>query len=430
MANFDPFVFKTEDYGKTWRALTKTLPRGPVNYAHCIREDPVRKGLLYLGTENALYVSLNDGVEWFPLQNNLPHAPVNWLTVQENVSDLAVATYGRGFWILDDISPLREIAPETLDAQAFLFSPRPAYRLHHVNALAVQPEDPGSGENPPEGADITYFLKSVPSGDVKISILDDKRQTVRILSGTNAAGLNRVWWNLAYESPERVRLRTLPQEHPHEVVGPIGWRPLRMFDVQPYQPLAVPGTYTVKLTVGSQEIVKKLIIKKDPNSAGTPADIQSQQAMLLNVRSDMDGVAGMINEIELIRRQLQDLDVVMQRQSGGGLKDASLKLDARLLEIEGKLVQTRLTDASEDALRWPAKLYERLLYLASDVRHADFPPTTQQVEVHETLKKDLASTQMELSGLLEKELGAFNRLLKDRNVPNIVASLKKSTASQ
>jgi len=101
----------------------------------------VRKGLLYLGTENALYVSLNDGVEWFPLQNNLPHAPVNWLTVQENVSDLAVATYGRGFWILDDISPLREIAPETLDAQAFLFSPRPAYRLHHVNALAVQPED-------------------------------------------------------------------------------------------------------------------------------------------------------------------------------------------------------------------------------------------------------------------------------------------------
>src|SRR5204863_488772 len=129
----DPFVYKTTDYGKTWTLITDRIPHNMLSYAHCVREDPVRKGLLYLGTEGGLYVSFDDGKNWQPLQSGLPHAPVYWLTVQERFHDLAVATYGRGFWILDDITALEQFTPEVGAAKAHLFAPREAYRFKEVS---------------------------------------------------------------------------------------------------------------------------------------------------------------------------------------------------------------------------------------------------------------------------------------------------------
>src|SRR5204863_7744675 len=123
--NRDPFVYRTADYGKTWKAITNGIPHSALSYAHCVREDPVRRGLLYLGTENALYVSFDDGDNWQPLQTNLPHAPVYWIAVQEHFNDLVVATYGRGFWILDDVTPLQQMTPQIASADAHLFTPRP-----------------------------------------------------------------------------------------------------------------------------------------------------------------------------------------------------------------------------------------------------------------------------------------------------------------
>ncbi|HXF05439.1 MAG TPA: sialidase, partial [Blastocatellia bacterium] len=197
--NRDPYVYKTTDYGKTWKLITNGIPRSPLSYAHCIREDPVRPGLLYLGTENALYVSFDDGENWQPLQMNLPHAPVYWLVVQEHFNDLVVATYGRGFWILDDITPLQQLTPQVLAAEAHLFAPRPAYRFHPITPPMMMSNDPTAGQNPPYGASINYYLKSVPSGDVTIRILDARGQLVRTLQGTKQAGLNRVWWDLRTE---------------------------------------------------------------------------------------------------------------------------------------------------------------------------------------------------------------------------------------
>jgi hypothetical protein len=156
----DPFVYKTTDYGKTWTLITAGIPHNMLSYAHCVREDPVRKGLLYLGTEGGLYVSFDDGKNWQPLQSGLPHAPVYWLTVQERFRDLVVATYGRGFWILDDITALEQFTPEVGAAKAHLFAPRDAYRFREVAQPAAVEYDPTTGKNPSYGASINFYLKS------------------------------------------------------------------------------------------------------------------------------------------------------------------------------------------------------------------------------------------------------------------------------
>src|SRR5262249_5815842 len=132
------------------------------SYAHCVREDPVRRGLLYLGVENGLYFSLDEGSHWTPLQAGLPHAPLHWITVQEHFNDLVVATYGRGFFLLDDITPLRQMTTDALNASAHLFTPRQTYRLRTITEPMMKPDDATEGVNAPEGAPITFSLKTAP----------------------------------------------------------------------------------------------------------------------------------------------------------------------------------------------------------------------------------------------------------------------------
>ncbi|HEU4996648.1 MAG TPA: glycosyl hydrolase, partial [Gemmatimonadaceae bacterium] len=167
--NRDPWVYKTTDFGKTWRLIANGLAKTPVSYAHVVREDPVRRGLLYLGTEGGLYVSFNDGDSWQPLQNNLPRAPVYWIVVQPNYSDLVVATYGRGFWILDDITPLRTLASDVVTRDAHLFAPRPVYRLHDTEQPFSVSYDPSAGFSPPYGTPINFYLKTGSDSTVKDS---------------------------------------------------------------------------------------------------------------------------------------------------------------------------------------------------------------------------------------------------------------------
>src|SRR5262249_41059035 len=212
--NRDPFIYKTKDYGKTWQAITNGIPRSMLSYAHCIREDPVRPGLLYVGTENGLYLSFDDGENWQPLQSNMPRAPVYWMVVQEHFNDLVIATYGRGFWILDDLTPIQQMNQTVRDSNVHLFPPRPAYRFRQGTVAVTMPEDPSAGQNPPYGAAINYYLKTAPAGDVRISIADAKGQTVRTLAGTKNVGLNRIVWNLEDEQTTEVHLRTSPAYAP------------------------------------------------------------------------------------------------------------------------------------------------------------------------------------------------------------------------
>lgn len=433
--NRDPYVYKTTDYGKSWKSISSNIPKSVFSYAHCIREDPVRKGLLYLGTENAIYVSLNDGAGWIPLQTNLPHAPVHWMVIQNHFNDLVVATYGRGFWIMDDITPLQQLTPQVLESGVHLFSPRPAYRFRNVTRSQSYPNDQCSGRNPPYGASINYYLKSAPEGDVKITILDENGLVVRTLTGSKKPGINRVWWNLRYEGVDQPKLRTKPPGNPlvwkeqrFKRFAQEGWMPLISWGIRGglSGPTAVPGDYTVKLIVGGQEFSQKLSVKKDPHTAGSMADIQFQVQMALEIQDNINTVVDSINRIEEIRKQIHDLAKSLEGdKSAVKVIAAAKKLDEKIVGVEARFFQKILAEGDLKSFRAPVKLYSQLSLLAGDVAQgsADFPPTTQQIEVHQVLKKELAVAQSMLKELIQKDIAAFNTMLKKRNMPTIITNL-------
>ena len=412
--NRDPFVYKTKDYGKTWKLITNGIPHSMLSYAHCVREDPTRAGLLYLGTENALYVSFDDGENWQPLQANLPHAPVYWLVIQEHFNDLVIATYGRGFWILDDLTPIQQMTDSVRASDVHLFAPHATYRFRQGTTPVTVNDDPTVGQNPPYGAAINYYLKSAPAGDVKIQIQDAKGETVRTINGAKNVGLNRVTWNLEGEPTREVRMRTSPAYAPEIRVGPDGTRNA------PGAPrlslLLPPGNYTVKLTAGNQERSQPLVVKKDPNSEGTEVTIAEQMKMLTELRTDLDSAAEMVNKIEFVRAQLYQLTSVA---SDAGVKSAADDLDKKLIDVEESLIQRRLTGQGQDTVRWPVKLMNKLAYLSNGLADSDFGPTNQQREVQTLLHAQLVNVRQRLDALLNTDLVAFNKLLRDRGVENI-----------
>jgi len=407
--NRDPYVYKTSDFGKSWTSLSATIPKSTLSYAHCIKEDPVRPGLLFLGTENGLYVSFDDGGNWQPLQNNLPHVPVYGITVQEHFSDLVLATYGRGFWILDDITPLRETSAEVLSISVHLFPPRPAYRFRGVAPPAAPAYDPVDGQNPAYGADINYYLKSVPAGDVRIAIADDKGQVVRTLRGTKDAGVNRVMWDLKYSPAGDIRLRTSPIYAPWDAPGPDGRAAGGRLVL-----LAPPGNYTVKLSAGGQEFTQTLKVLKDPHSTGTEADIRAQFTFMQAIRDNLTSVGEMINQLETVRKQLQDV-----ANTQASVKNEAQTLEHTLTVLEENLYQLRLT-GGQDGMRWPAELAQKLTHLAGEVQDSDFPPTAQQLAVNQQFTDQIRTWRAQLDQLLTKDVAAFNATLSGRSLPNIV----------
>jgi photosystem II stability/assembly factor-like uncharacterized protein len=413
--NRDPWVYKTADYGRSWRLIVNGIPRSPLSYAHQVREDPVRRGLLYLGTENGLYISFDDGENWQPLQNNLPHAPVYGIAIQEHFSDLVVATYGRGFWILDDMTPLRELAGAPLSAAAKLLAPRPAYRFRSVEGPFTVAYDPSAGQNPEYGAPIHYWLTAASKDSVSLQILDSGGKLVRTLKGPGDAGLNRVWWDLRFELSKEARMRTPPLYAPEIVVGPAG-RPAPEDGYRHAVP-APPGIYTIRLAVGGKEDNQQLELRKDPNSGGSEAGIQVQTTLLQGIHDDLDRVAEMINTIESTRAQLVSLRGVLAADTS----QASLRTDADSLEqkfilVEQDLAQLRLTGRGQDDVRWPMRLLGRLAWLADGVQASDFAPTSQQQEVFRLLDAEMTDARTRLSALMEKDLIRYNATLRARGV--------------
>jgi photosystem II stability/assembly factor-like uncharacterized protein len=415
--NRDPFVYKTSDFGAAWKPIVNGIPKSMLSYAHFVREDPVRRGLLYLGTENGMYVSFDDGDNWQPLQMNLPRAPVYGIAVQEHFNDLVIGTYGRGFWILDDITPLRDLRSEVLNADAYLFPPRPTYRFRAITGEAGSPEDPTVGQNPPYGAAINYYLKAAPSGNVTVTIADAVGQVVRSFQGPRAAGLNRVYWNLRDNPSKGVVLRTSPLYAPEVKVGPDGTREGgggRMTILMP------PGTYSVKLSAGGRDYTQPLIVRKDPHSAGTEADIEAQHRMLLDVRRDLDAAVDAVNSAELVRAQIYNM---MKLVDDTELKQAADELDKKVITVESNLVEPRNTGRGQDGVRWGSKLVQKINYVGSGLASGDFKPTNQQLAVHKELQDRLKATQGQLGDVLNKDLAAFNDMLRRKNLPLILSQV-------
>lgn len=418
--NRDPLIYKTSDYGKRWKAITKGIPRTMLSYAHCVREDPVRPGLLYVGTEGGLYVSYDDGEEWQPLQTNMPRAPVYWITIQERFNDLVVATYGRGFWVLDDITPLQQLTVPIHASAVHLFKTRPAYRFRGMTVPYASSDDPTVGQNPPAGASINYYLKTATQGDPSIRIVDAQGKTVQTIRGTRTAGLNRVWWNLRTETSKEIRLRTSPAYAPEIRVNAEGWRPLPDGGGGRMSILVPPGTYTVKLSVDGQELSQPLTVLKDPNSGGSEAEIQKQIAMLWDLRKDLEAAADMVNQIEHIRAQLENLRP--QLLNTADARSAADDLEKKLINIEENLIQRKLTGTGQDGVRWPTRLVSKLNYLINGVSGGDFPPNTQQIEVHTMFKAQLVTLRKRLDDVVGTDVSNFNRMLREKNIGNVIAT--------
>jgi photosystem II stability/assembly factor-like uncharacterized protein len=419
----NPYVYRTADYGKTWTSLGATIPRSVFSYTKIIREDPVRKGLLYLGTENTLYVSFDDGEKWMPLHASLPHAPVSWITVQDHFNDLVISTYGRGIWILDDLGPLQQLDDKVRASAAHLFTPRAAYRFLPRPVLPMymgEENDPPSmvGENPPYGASINYYLASAPSGNVSIDITDGDGRPVRTLAGTKTAGINRIWWDLKYESSRVPRLRTTPIGRPDIGFGPDGTRPMPGGGA--FAPLVPPGTYTVKLRAAGIDVVKPLEVRKDPNSPGSEAGIREQTRIALEIRDRLNAFADLIDELEMIRRQLLDVRAAIARDPRWkALVTRADDLDAKLLAVEAELFNPHVT-SSGDAFYYPPKLFAKLQSLVGGMTDADFQPTAAEMEVFGMHMEAWAALRRTAEQLRTSEVPAFNRQLADSGVPHVI----------
>jgi photosystem II stability/assembly factor-like uncharacterized protein len=420
----DPYVFKTEDYGQSWRSIASDIPRSVFSYVHWVHEDPVRPGLLYLGTENAIYVSFNDGGNWLPLQNNLPHAPVHDVVVQEHYNDLVIATYGRGFWIMDDITPFQQLTDDVLASDAHLFAPRPTYRMHSIVG----------GPSTRSSANINYYLKEAPSGPVSIEILDASGEAVNTLRGSRNQGINRASWNLRYPGPDQARIRTKPPGNPHVVEEKRfrtqwereGWIPVLSWGTSGgFSGVTVaPGTYTVKLTVGGEEFTQELEVLKDPRSEGTLADIEEMVSMQLEVRDDITTISGMINDIEWMKKQLNDLMVALRgRQVETSVLVEARSLHAKLQAVEDKMLQPIAVEGDSKSFRFPNMLYSKMSVLGGDLAQSvDFAPNQQQREVHELLKGRMIQYQSELNALVASDVAAFNRMLGAENLAGVIGA--------
>ena len=414
----DPFIYRTTDFGKSWTLIVNGIPKSPLSYAHVVREDPVRRGMLYAGTENGAYVSFNDGASWQPLQNNLPHAPVYWIEVQPRFNDLVIATYGRGFWILDDISALRTLGAEVAAKDAHLFAPRQAYRFMTVEAPFFDTGDQVSGTNPTYGASLHFWLKADSKDSVRLTFSDAAGKPVRTMAVMGKAGVNRLWWDLRNEPTQKAKLRAVNPYSPETRYGAEG---AAAPGIGRLSMLVPPGTYTVKMNADGKEETQVLVVLKDPASGGSEEEIRQAVAMASTVAADLDSAVAMVNTLEIVRAQIGALKATL----GDDPKTADVRaqvdsLDRRLVEVEDELFQTRTTGRGQDLIRHPFKVAEQLAYLGGSLTASDFAPTQSQREVQGVLEARLKEIRGRFDKVMKGDLEAFRQLLKTRNIQNTI----------
>ncbi len=414
VGNFEPYVYKTEDFGKTWIKITEGIPKSNLSYACNIREDPTKQGLLYLGTENALYVSFDDGMHWQSLMTNLPAAPMYWIAIQENFNDLVIGTYGRGIWVLDDITPLQQMTNEVTASSAFLFAPRQAYRFHPITGPFAMFDDQSDGDNPPAGAPINYWVSADVKDSVMISIKDASNNVVRKMYHKGKAGLNRVWWDLREDPSTALVMRNKPLyaewitlNDKRAVNAPTSSRG--------FSPLVLPGNYTVTLKVGDKEFTHPQKVLKDPNTEGTDADILAQKNLVDQIKKDLSSAAELVTQLEWIRRQGADLKSIAEDQKNNEVVKEIESLEQRAVDLENNLIQLKITGQGQGGTRWPSQIIEKLQYLGGTTETADFAPADQYKEVHQVLEQRLQENKNKFNQLMEKDLPAFHELLKKNN---------------
>lgn len=435
MDNRDPFIYKTTDFGQTWTQISNGIPKSNFSYVRVVAEDPNCQGLLFAGTGNDLYYSPDDGANWKPLDTGLPHATVSWAVVQKQFHDLVVSTYGRGLYILDDITPLEQMAKQSSEADARLFQPRPDYRFVQFGH-----------------AFIDYSLKSASKEPAKLEILDASGNVIRKLQAPARAGLNRAFWDLRYDAPRLVALRTPAPDNPHIWEDPRfhgrDSRPILHWGIEGAQqgPLVAPGKYTVRLTVDGKTLSEPLTILRDPKSPGSDADIEASVKALLRIRDDISRTSDMVNRIEWIRKQLEDTEAMLsseisqakaEQKSDAKLADllkSTKDMDDKMQTVEYSLIAKVEANSDDKYYVSAYKVYLNLIWLNAEIGTgggdvaggADFAPTDTDMTLLQMYEKDLAAATVNYRELMDKDFPAFNHSLAESGV---VASVQPTPAA-
>ncbi len=416
-----PYIFKTADYGLTWTKLTNGIPDGA--FVRAVRQDPKKRGLLYAGTEAGVYVSFNDGADWRSLKLNLPTTPVHDLIVKNN--DLVVATHGRAFWILDDLGPLRQFSDDLVNKDVHLYTPETAYRIQ-AGALGEHHPSKRTGQNPPSGAVIYFYLKDAPKPETeaKLEILDASGKTIRKYSSKETqrldepadpddkkpekeikleAGLNRFVWDLHYEEARRVPNYYLWEYGP----GARG-------------PVATPGKYQVRLTVGSETQTAPFELKLDPRVKVSSEDLAAQFNMLSQLHDQLNSVYDAVNQIQDVRAQLAGLKRRLpENASTKSISTSADDLDKKLIAIRDTFVNLAIS-ANEDSLAYPPQLDARLAVLSIIVSTADSAPTEAEQREFDKLSKQTKEYLSRWEELQRSDLAAFRKLTSEASLSSVV----------
>ncbi len=426
-----PYLYRTSDYGKTWKKITNGIP--DTAFTRVIREDPNKRGLLYAGTETGMYVSFDNGDRWQSLQLNLPVVPITDLVVHKREKELVVATQGRSFWILDDLALLHQI----VDAGGFnsvsktqLFKPKDSYRTQGGGGFPL-PASATVGSNPPNGVVVYYSLKAKPTTDLELEFLDTagksiQKYTARLPKpgeGATAApaaapggggfgppgtpppptnvGLNRFVWDTRYADAAR-----FPN--------------LILWAGEMRGPKLSPGTYKVNLKVDGQTLTQNFEIKTDPRLNITAADYAKQTELGLKIRDKLTETHNAIVQIREVRRQVEDL---LKRVAGQPqfktVNDAGTTLNKNLTAIEETLYQTK-NQSNQDPLNYPIRLNNKLAALGGVVGSAEAAPTAQSYAVYDELVTQIDAQLQKLAQVMKTDVAAFNQLVRDQNIPAVV----------
>ena len=419
--DFKPYIYKTNDLGKTWSTIVNGIPDGA--YVRAVREDPKKKGLLYAGTEIGVFVSFDDGAHWQPLQLNLPVSPIHDLVVKDD--DLVAATHGRSFWVLDDITPLRQVNAPSVQSDMLLYQPQTALRLHYPTEFDKrQPV----GENPPAGAIIDYYLKTAPKDEMTLDILDAQGKTVRHLSSKEKKdegeqppewpdrveraktipaneGMNRFAWDLRYDDP----IQTPGAFYTGD--GPRG-------------PLALPSDYQVKITAAGKSQTAALHLVIDPRTKGQEALLQKQFALSQQVTERISQLHQGINEIREVKSQIKNLH--QRFHNDPRLKPALTAaddLEKKMSEVEQKLIQVS-TKSSEGTLAFPSMLNEQFDSFSHVIEGGDLEPTKSQLDVFQMLSTRLDEQLKKWAQIKTDDVPKVSTLIKQVDLPALVITSK------
>jgi len=415
--DFRPFLYKTTDYGKTWKKIVNGIPTD--DFTRTIRPDPKQKGLLIAGTEAHLYISYDDGENWRPFQLNLPNVPITDVAFQKDMDDLVIATQGRGFYVLDDMPLVRDLSTGKLPQEPLhVFAPKPSYRYVGGGGFGGGGGGGAAGQNPPAGVAINYSLAAKPKGDVTITVKDAQGKLVNEFSSkpepreeaaleddnprrqgaakpTTNAGMNRFVWDGRYEDATKF---------PGMIFWAGGVR----------GPQAVPGTYTVEVSADGHTQTVKAELKSDPRVSSTPEDYRKQLALALEIRDRLTAANQAVIDIRAAKKQL---DSYASTSTGKVQEDAKHIAD-KLTVVEEAIYQTKLR-ASEDALNFPIKLNNKLAAVLGTVTESDTAPTEQSYAVFKELSAALDVQLGQLKEIVNSDVAAFNKLVRDSNVPAI-----------